>query len=97
MIRARGGGRTMNRSQLRGPFKTLKTHVAKPPFDLTACETNFSRVKPLNDEVFQSVSKKNCCTYDNGTIDMGYLILIIRFLGSREKSCRFDSNRNGAQ
>lgn len=56
MMRGRGG-RPLNRTQLRAPFKTLKTHVAKPPFDLTMCENSFPRVNSVKDETLQSVSK----------------------------------------
>lgn len=56
MMRGRGG-RPLNRGpQLRGLYKTVKTHVAKPPFDLTISENCFTRVNPINDENFQNVS-----------------------------------------
>ncbi|XKL59340.1 hypothetical protein PGB90_000356 [Kerria lacca] len=53
MMRGRGG-RPMNRTQLRTPFKTVKSHVAKPPFDLIMCENSFPRVNTVNDENFQA-------------------------------------------
>lgn len=55
MMRGRGG-RPMNRTQLRTPFKTVKSHVAKPPFDLIMCENSFPRVNTVNDENFQAVN-----------------------------------------
>lgn len=58
MMRGRGG-RPLNRgTQLRVPFKTVKTHVAKPPFDLTISESSFTRVNPMNDDNFQAVSMR---------------------------------------
>lgn len=54
-----GGGRPLNRgSQLRVPYKTVKTHVAKPPFDLTISESSFQRVHPSNDDNFQAMLLK---------------------------------------
>lgn len=55
MMRGRGG-RPMNRTPLRAPFKTIKTHIAKPPFDFVMCEASFTRVNPVNDDNFQAVS-----------------------------------------
>ena len=82
MIRGRGG-RAMNRAQMRGPYKTIKTHVAKPPFDLTACEVHFPRVQPLNDEAFQSVSDISVCKYSSRQRDL--FILLVDFQALEKK------------